>query len=175
MRVPIRLAEQMTAVRRVQEELMQRLGRPPTAAELARETGIDEPVIEDLRRAERIPASLCEPVGADGDSTLADLIPDDAQPDPAVQAEAAHRLTLVAEALGALDERPRRVIELRYGVNSGDPWTLDEVAGESRPVARARPHHRDHRAAPALGAPGARARRIGRVGEGRDDLTHHHL
>ena len=72
----------MTAVRRIEEELMQRLGRPPTAAELAGETGIDEPVIEDLWRAERFPASLCQPVGADGEGTLADLIPDDAQPNP---------------------------------------------------------------------------------------------
>ena len=87
-------------------------------------------MIEGLWRAERVPASLCQPVGADGEGTLADLIPDDAQPDPAVQAEAADRLTLVADALGALDERPRRVIELRYGVDGGDPWTLDEVAGE---------------------------------------------
>jgi RNA polymerase primary sigma factor len=128
-RLPIRLVEQISAVRRVEEELTQRLRRPPTVAELAHEAGIDEDAVEDLRRAERRPASLSEPMGHDGDTPLGDLILDEDADDPAAGVADAHEQAGVAEAVQALGERPRRVLELRYGID-GRERTLDGVAGE---------------------------------------------
>jgi RNA polymerase primary sigma factor len=128
-RLPTRLIEQIAAVRRVEEELTQRLGRPPSTAELAREAGIGEDVVEDLRRAERRPSSLSDPVGADGDSTLADLIPDESAADPAAGVAEAQERAEVTGAVQALGERPRRVLELRYGID-GEARTLEGVAHE---------------------------------------------
>jgi RNA polymerase primary sigma factor len=113
----------------VEEELTQRLGRPPSAAELAREAGIGEDVVEDLRRAERRPSSLSDPVGADGDTTLGDLILDESAADPAAGAAEARERAEVADAVRALGERPRRVLELRYGID-GQQRTLEGVAHE---------------------------------------------
>ncbi len=128
-RLPTRLVEQMAAVRRVEEELTQRLGRPPSTPELAREAGVGEDVVEDLRRAERRPASLSDPVGADGDSTLGDLIPDELAADPAAGVAEAQERAEVTGAVQALGERPRRVLELRYGID-GEARTLEGVAHE---------------------------------------------
>jgi RNA polymerase primary sigma factor len=129
-RVPIRVAERISALRRVEEELMQRLGRPPSAAELAREAGVAEDAIEDLRRAERRPASLSEPIGPDEDGTsLGDLILDESAADPAADVADAQRRAGVQDAVRALGERPRRVLELRYGID-GEERTLERVAGE---------------------------------------------
>ncbi len=128
-RLPLRVVEHMSAVRRVEEELMQRLGRPPTSAELAREAGVGEDVVEDLRRAEHRPSSFSQPAGADGDATLGDLIPDEGAPDPAAGIAEAQERAGLAGAVRALGERPRRVLELRYGID-GEARTLDGVARE---------------------------------------------
>jgi RNA polymerase primary sigma factor len=128
-RLPLRLVEQMSAVRRVEEELMQRLGRPPSTAELAREAGLGEDLVEDIRRAERRPSSLSEPVGPDGDATLGDLIVDEGVLDPAAGVAEAQERDGLAGAVRALGERPRRVLEMRYGID-GEERTLEGVARE---------------------------------------------
>ena len=129
-RLPIRLAEQASAVRRVEEELTQRLGRRPSSSELAREAGIGEDVLEDLRRAERRPASLSEPIGEGDDTSLGELILDEDALDPAAGVADAQERDGLADAVRALGERPRRVLELRYGIDGDDPRTLEGVAGE---------------------------------------------
>jgi RNA polymerase primary sigma factor len=128
-RLPGRLVGQMASVRRVEDDLTQRLRRRPTTAELAREAGIDEDEVEDLRRAERRPASLSDPLGPEDDAALGDLILDEDAADPAADVADAHERAGVAQAVRALGERPRRVLELRYGID-GRERTLDGVAGE---------------------------------------------
>ena len=129
-RLPRRLIEQMAAVRRVEEELMQRLGRPSSVAELAAEAGVDEDVVEELRRAERRPVSLSEPAGASDETELGELILDESAPDPAAGVAEADERAGVTGAVRALGERPRRVLEMRYGIDGDDPRTLEGVAGE---------------------------------------------
>jgi RNA polymerase primary sigma factor len=128
-RLPTRLAEQSTKVGREEQLLTQQLGRRPSAAEVARAAGVDEDVVEDLRRARTV-VSLSEPVGADGDVTLADLIRDDDTSDAALEAADSDERENVTEAVSALCERSRRVLELRYGIDGREPRTLEQVAGE---------------------------------------------
>lgn len=113
-RLPLRIAESATRVKRAERELSQRLGRQPSSAEVARAAGVDEATVEELRRAELVPLSLSEP-GGDEELGLASERPADA-PD-------------VASALSAIGPRPRRILELRYGLGGRPPRTLDEVAG----------------------------------------------
>jgi RNA polymerase primary sigma factor/RNA polymerase nonessential primary-like sigma factor len=68
-------------------------------------------------------------MGHDGDTPLGDLILDEDADDPAAGVADAHEQAGVAEAVQALGERPRRVLELRYGID-GRERTLDGVAGE---------------------------------------------
>lgn len=128
-RIPARVRAQASALLRAEDELAQQLGRPPTRQELSRQAGVGEEGIDALRCAGRRPRSLSEPVGDDGDGSLADVIRDERAHDPAVLAEAAAEQAGVSEALGALGERPRRVLQLRYGLGGREAQTLDVVAG----------------------------------------------
>jgi RNA polymerase primary sigma factor len=127
-RLPTRLAEQSTKVGREEQQLTQQLGRSPSAAEVARAAGVDEDVVEDLRRARAV-VSLSEPVG-DGDITLADVIRDDDASDAPLEVADSDDRANVTEAVSALGERSRRVLELRYGTDGREPRTLEQVAGE---------------------------------------------
>jgi RNA polymerase primary sigma factor len=127
-RLPTRLAEQSTKVGREEQLLTQQLGRRPSAAEVARAAGVDEDVVEDLRRARAV-VSLSEPVG-DGDITLADVIRDDDASDAPLEVADSDDRANVTEAVSALGERSRRVLELRYGTDGREPRTLEQVAGE---------------------------------------------
>jgi RNA polymerase primary sigma factor len=116
-RLPLRTAESATRVKRTERELVQRLGRRPADAELARAAGVDERIVADLRRADLPTVSLSEPGGGDE----LDAAYSAAQPDEAVDC---------SDALAAIGERARRILELRYGLDGRQPRTLDEVAGE---------------------------------------------
>src|SRR5262245_7513159 len=138
-RLPARLAAHAAKVGRTEQELTQRLGRSPTADELARVAGIEEGLVERLRSARRTVVSLSDPVAEDEGVTYADVIADDEQHDPSLGIGEAEEKESIGEALAALGERSRRVLELRYGTGGAEPHTLDEVAdqlGVSRDRAR---------------------------------------
>ncbi|MFV9506788.1 MAG: sigma-70 family RNA polymerase sigma factor [Oscillochloridaceae bacterium umkhey_bin13] len=105
--------------------------------ELASFMEIDEAKLRQLRRVAQDPVSLATPVGEEADSTLADFIPD---PRTLDADEAVTNEMLGAQlqlALGHLDERERRVLELRYGLFDGQTRTLEEI-GRAFGVTRER-------------------------------------
>ena len=126
-RVPAHIWEIAAKLRRVESELRQKLGRDPTANEVAAKTGISIERLREVHTALRDTISLDRPIGEDGDATMGDLIPDDEASDPAVTAVDADLRARIAEALADLDERERSVLELRYGFIDGRPRTLDEI------------------------------------------------
>ena len=131
-RLPDRVLDAIVRVRAAERELEQRLRRAPTVAELARESGLTEALVETARRAALPPVELDAPLSADGDVTLADLLEDRAVADPAERVAEDHELAALAAALDGLEERPRTVVSLRFGLAEGDPATLRDVAGRLR-------------------------------------------
>src|SRR5262245_53889790 len=129
-RLPTRLATHAVKAGRAEQELTQRLGRAPTPAEIARAAGLEEAHVERLRSARRPVLSLTDPVGADEDVTYEVVTPGDELHVPAVGFEEAEDRESLAEALRALGDRSRRVLELRYGTDGTAPRTLREVAAE---------------------------------------------
>jgi RNA polymerase primary sigma factor len=128
-RIPLAVAELGPRVYRADVELAQRLGRRASCAEVAREAGVDEDAVVVLRRADVAPVSLSEP-SLNGDIQLEDVLGDDTQADPADVVADADGDASVHAALSALDERERRVIELRYGLDDRPPRTFSQLAGE---------------------------------------------
>jgi RNA polymerase nonessential primary-like sigma factor len=112
---------------RIKRDLHQQLGREATTEELARESGIAESKIADLLDHSRDPVSLDMPVGTDEDAPLGDFI-EDAE---ATDAESAVISSLLSDdlrrVLATLDEREQSVIRLRYGLEDGQPRTLDQI------------------------------------------------
>ncbi|BCK54627.1 MULTISPECIES: sigma-70 family RNA polymerase sigma factor [Nocardia] len=126
-RLPVHLVEQVNKLARIKRELHQQLGREATDAELAAESGIPEEKIADLLDHSRDPVSLDMPVGSDEEAPLGDFIEDSeaTSAESAVIAGLMHRD--VRSVLATLDEREQQVIRLRFGLDDGQPRTLDQI------------------------------------------------
>jgi RNA polymerase nonessential primary-like sigma factor len=126
-RLPVHLVEQVNKLSRIKRDLHQQLGREATHEELAREAGIAPEKVSDLLDHSRDPVSLDMPVGTDEDAPLGDFI-EDAE---ATDAESAVISGLLSDdlrrVLATLDEREQCVIRLRYGLEDGQPRTLDQI------------------------------------------------
>jgi RNA polymerase primary sigma factor len=125
-RLPVHVVEQVRKVTRARRVLTQTLNRDPFPDEIAAESGFDLKRVNELLDLVEDPVSLETPVG-DGDSIYADLLEDvnSEQPDAAL-AELLRSKEL-ASALAGLNERMRRVLELRFGLTGQNPRTLEEV------------------------------------------------
>ncbi len=131
-RLPDRVLDAIVRVRTAERELEQRLRRTPTLAEVALESGLPEESVAAARRAARPPVHLDAPLSGDGDLTVADVIRDRADADPAARIVEDDELAALAAAVEALEERPRTVVALRFGLGDQPPATLGDVAGVLR-------------------------------------------
>jgi RNA polymerase sigma factor (sigma-70 family) len=126
-RVPAHVGDEIRRARRLQAEMEVRLGRPPTLAELAEALGTTETVVSDLFRYDTDPMSLDVAVGEDGDTSLGDLVVNRSAESP-FEVVASSLLPLeVAGFLTRLSDEERQVLELRYGLDRGEPRTQGEV------------------------------------------------
>jgi RNA polymerase primary sigma factor len=129
-RVPVHMVESMNRVIRAQRALNQKLERDPTMAEIAKDVDMTPERVEEILRIARQEAfSLDTPVGDEDDSSMADFIPDKgAAP---VDVAARHMLAAaVSEVMKELSEREAEVVRLRFGIDDGQPRTLEEVGRE---------------------------------------------
>ncbi|MFJ7216899.1 RNA polymerase nonessential primary-like sigma factor [Amycolatopsis pretoriensis] len=126
-RLPVHLVEQVNKLARIKRDLHQQLGRDATNDELAAESGIPAHKISDLLDHSRDPVSLDMPVGTEEDAPLGDFIEDS----EATDAESAVISGLLQDdlrrVLATLDDREQHVIRLRYGLDDGQPRTLDQI------------------------------------------------
>ncbi|MCF7548712.1 sigma-70 family RNA polymerase sigma factor [Pseudonocardia sp. WMMC193] len=126
-RLPVHLVEQVNKLARIKRDLHQKLGREATHEELAAESGIAEEKIADLLDHARDPVSLDMPVGSDEEAPLGDFIEDDQAAD-AENTVISHLLhDDLRRVLGTLEEREQLVIRMRYGLDDGQPRTLDQI------------------------------------------------
>ncbi|ASR35449.1 RNA polymerase subunit sigma [Prauserella marina] len=126
-RLPVHLVEQVNKLARIKRDLHQQLGREATNEELASESGIAAEKVSSLLDHARDPVSLDMPVGTEEDAPLGDFIEDS----EATDAESAVISGLLQDdlrrVLGTLDDREQYVIRLRYGLDDGQPRTLDQI------------------------------------------------
>lgn len=136
-RVPVHMVEAINKVVRAQRSMLQQLERDPTTAEIAAEVDLpEEKVTEILRIAQQDPLSLDTPIGDEDDTSMADFIPDKG----AAPLDLAARKLLaqtVQDVLGELSDREAEVVRLRFGLEDGQPRTLEEV-GRAFGVTRER-------------------------------------
>jgi RNA polymerase sigma factor (sigma-70 family) len=126
-RLPVHVEDLSMLVRQAQGHLQAQLGRAATLEELGREVGLSEEKLVEVLYHWLEPLSLSEPLREDGDGELADVVEDRTTASPF---EAAAQTLLpeeVARLLARLDEREREILQLRFGLDSGEPRTLEEV------------------------------------------------
>jgi len=126
-RLPVHLVEQVNKLARMRRDLHQKLGRDATHEELAAESGIPEERIADLLDHARDPVSLDMPVGSDEEAPLGDFIEDGESAD-AETTVISHLLHEdLRRVLATLEDREQQVIRMRYGLDDGQPRTLDQI------------------------------------------------
>jgi RNA polymerase primary sigma factor len=126
-RIPIHMVERLSKVVRIERQLVQQLARQPRAEEIAAELDMTSDEVREILRMATLPLSLEKPVGEEDDSKLGDFVEDELAESPFDVALVSLRREDVGRALSALPERERRVIELRFGLDGGQPRTLDDV------------------------------------------------
>jgi RNA polymerase sigma factor (sigma-70 family) len=136
-RLPVHAGDLLARLQKARVQLELQFGRRPTVAELAKELDLPEKQVVEIQRYASEPLSLSDPLREDGDAELGDIVEDRSAVSPF---EAAADALLPAELerlLAPLDERERQILKLRFGLDRGEPRTLEEV-GESFNLARAR-------------------------------------
>ncbi len=136
-RVPVHMGDQLNRMRRIQLRMTQELGREPTIEELAvgMETTPDK--VETLLEIARRPVSLETPIDEDGDSTFGDFVEDVNSPAPAEEVATNLLHEQLKSALDRLPHREAQILRLRYGLEDGRVYTLEEV-GQAIGVTRER-------------------------------------
>jgi len=136
-RLPVHLVEQVNKLQRIRREMNQGLGREATTAELASELDLTEDRVLELIDLSRDLVSLDQTVGTDDDASLGDFIADEKSPDAEAAVEAGLMRDQLYAVLGTLDVREAAVVRMRYGLDDGQPHTLDEI-GRSFKLSRER-------------------------------------
>ena len=129
-RIPVHMVETINKLIRVSRQLLQELGREPTAEELAVEMQMPEEKVREIMKIAQEPVSLETPIGEEEDSHLGDFIPDDDIPAPAEAAAFTLLKEQLMEVLDTLTEREEKVLRLRFGLDDGRARTLEEVGKE---------------------------------------------
>ena len=136
-RIPVHMVESMNRVIRMQRQMHQELEREPTLDELGDRCGLPLDRVREILRIAQDPLSLDSPLGEEDSSNLGDFIEDLSVEAPS---DAATRIMLtqaVETALAELSDREQEVVKMRFGLEDGQPKTLEEV-GKAFGVTRER-------------------------------------
>ncbi|MFN8378677.1 MAG: sigma-70 family RNA polymerase sigma factor [Anaerolineae bacterium] len=136
-RVPVHMGDQLNRMRRIQLQLTQELGRDPLIDELAVRMETTPDKIENLLEIARRPVSLETPIDEDGDSTFGDFVEDVNSPAPSEEVATNLLHEQLKTALDRLPTREAQILRLRYGLEDGRVYTLEEV-GQAIGVTRER-------------------------------------
>ena len=130
-RVPVHVQERRQKLRRARQRLEAAEGRTPSTEELAEAAQLDLNHAEEALAAVEASVSLNQAIG-DGDGELGDLFADQDADDPAELADTSFEHERLRRALASLDERERRVLELRFGIGdaAGEQRSLEQIGRE---------------------------------------------
>ena len=170
-RVPVHMIDTMSKVRNVTRDLVQELGREPSAEETAARAGLSLDDTRCILRMSRQPLSLDQPVGDHDDSYFGEFLEDYRDDDPLYDTNQQALKQRIAQAMETLNYREREIIKLRYGLADGYTYTLEEV-GEIFSVTRERVRQIESKAVRKLRSP-CRSRSLATFIDG-FDLTSEH-
>ena len=136
-RIPVHVQERRAKLRRARQRLEIQLGRPPTVEELAEAAQLKLSHAEEALEAVEASVSLNQTIG-DGDQEFGDLFADTTTEDPIELADSALERERLHKALAQLDERERKVLELRFGLGDTEEATSLEQIGRELGFTRER-------------------------------------
>ena len=129
-RIPVHMVETINKQVRATRQLLQKLGREPSAEEIAAYLGCSVERVREIQKIAQDPVSLETPIGEEEDSHLGDFIPDEDASEPSEAASFSLLKEQLMEVLDTLTPREKKVLELRFGIVDGRTRTLEEVGKE---------------------------------------------
>ncbi len=129
-RIPVHMVETINRLVRTQRQLLQSLGREPSAEEVAKAMELPVDRVREIMKISQDPVSLETPIGEEEDSHLGDFIQDDHVEVPVDAATFTLLHEQLMEVLDTLTDREQKVLRLRFGLDDGRPRTLEEVGKE---------------------------------------------
>ncbi len=129
-RIPVHMVETIHKVTKYSRQMLQELGREPTAEEIGEKIGLSADRVREILKISQDPVSLETPIGEEEDSHLGDFIPDDDTPAPSEAAATTMLRETIERELHTLTPREEHVIKLRFGLYDGRNRTLEEVGKE---------------------------------------------
>ncbi|MBP3375762.1 MAG: RNA polymerase sigma factor RpoD [Clostridia bacterium] len=129
-RIPVHMVETIHKVTKYSRQMLQELGREPTAEEIGEKIGLSADRVREILKISQDPVSLETPIGEEEDSHLGDFIPDEDTPAPAEAAASTMLRETIEKELHTLTPREAHVIKLRFGLYDGRSRTLEEVGKE---------------------------------------------
>ena len=129
-RIPVQMVETINKVKKANSQLLHQNGREPTADEISEYLEMPVDKVREIMRVAQEPVSLETPIGEEEDSHLGDFIPDDDALAPADAASMSLLKEQLADVLKTLTPREEKVLSLRFGLEDGNPKTLEEVGKE---------------------------------------------
>jgi RNA polymerase sigma factor (sigma-70 family) len=136
-RLPVHAGDTLARLQKARARLELKFGRPATLSELSAEVEMPEDKVTEALRFAAEPLSLSEPLREDGDAELGDVVEDRSADSPFEVAATALLPAEIEKLLAPLDERERSILALRFGLDRGEPRTLEEV-GEHFNLTRER-------------------------------------
>jgi RNA polymerase primary sigma factor len=127
-RIPVHMIDRINRMVRTERRMLQETSKEPSDDDVAAELGIEPHEVREMRKIARRTTSLQTPVGDEADAELGDFIPSENAPDPAEVVSDTMAKESLAEVLRSMDERERKVVELRFGFKGEHPRTLAEVS-----------------------------------------------
>ena len=129
-RIPVHIVEREQKIARAERELVAKLGRQPTDAELAKAAKLPLKQVKEVKAAARAVTSLDKPIGDDDSGSFGDLFASETG-HTEEEVEVSLREETLHKALDELPERERRVLELRYGLDQEhEPMSLESIGKE---------------------------------------------
>jgi RNA polymerase primary sigma factor len=129
-RLPVYLVDKISKMYRVSLQLTEELGHEPTDDEVAEEIGISSEKVSQLKTISIRPASLDAPISDDDSTEFGEIVGDDAAQTPFELLRDKNLRDEVSDLLEALDDRERKIIFQRFGLDGGKSKTLEEVGKE---------------------------------------------
>ena len=131
-RIPVHMVETINKYNRISRDLLQKLGREPKPEEIAKEMEISIEKAIEIQKISQEPVSLETPIGEEEDSHLGDFIPDERD---GLSPESIHENNALREKIDevldeALTEKERKILIMRFGLDTGTPMTLEMVGKE---------------------------------------------
>ena len=151
-RIPVHMADLASKVKKATSELTQKLGQVPTAEQIAKFMKIDASKVREVWDFSRETLSLDVPVGEDEDATMGDLVADERFESPYFNIVKEERHTQIMAALATLEPREAEVIKMRFGIDTEQPMTLEEI-GKVFKVTRERIRQIEEKAMRKLRSP----------------------